>query len=53
MVPRLTTALTGPRQELERSTLGRMPEIECWLRKPWQEHAVQDQRRLARGCAAS
>ena len=40
MVPRLTTALTGPLQELERRILDRMPDIECWLRTQWQEHAV-------------
>ncbi len=40
MVPRLTTALTGPLQDLERRILDRMPEIECWLRTRWQEHAV-------------
>ncbi len=40
MVPRLTTALTGPLQELERRILDRMPDIERWLRTQWQEHAV-------------
>ncbi len=40
MVPHLTTALTGPLQDLERRILERMPEIERWLRTQWQEHAV-------------
>jgi glutamate--cysteine ligase len=40
MVPRLTTALTGPLQDLERRILDRMPDIERWLRTHWQEHAV-------------
>jgi glutamate--cysteine ligase len=40
MVPRLTTALTGPLQDLERRILDRMPDIERWLRTKWQEHAV-------------
>jgi glutamate--cysteine ligase len=40
MVPRLTTALTGPLQDLERRMLDRMPDIERWLRTQWQEHAV-------------
>ena len=40
MVPRLTTALTGPLLDLERRILERMPDIERWLRIEWQEHAV-------------
>jgi glutamate--cysteine ligase len=40
MVPHLSTALTGPLQELERRILERMPEIERWLRTEWQEHTV-------------
>lgn len=40
MVPRLTTALTGPLQDLERRILDQMPDIERWLRTKWQEHAV-------------
>ncbi len=40
MVPRLTTALTGPLLDLERRILERMPDIERWLRTQWQEHAV-------------
>ncbi|HVF64447.1 MAG TPA: glutamate--cysteine ligase [Casimicrobiaceae bacterium] len=40
MVPRLTTALSGPLQDLEQRILDRMPEIERWLRTQWQEHAV-------------
>jgi glutamate--cysteine ligase len=40
MVPRLTTALTGPILELERRILERMPEIERWLRTQWHEHQV-------------
>ena len=40
MVPRLTTALTGPLLDLERRILERMPDIERWLRTEWQEHAV-------------
>ena len=40
MVPRLTTALTGPLQDLERRIVDRMPDIEQWLRTRWQEHAV-------------
>ncbi|MDR2112021.1 MAG: glutamate--cysteine ligase [Candidatus Accumulibacter sp.] len=38
MVPRLTTALTGPLLELERKFIDAAPEIECWLRGKWQEH---------------
>ena len=40
MVPRLTTALTGPLADLEKRILDRMPDIERWLRTQWQEHAV-------------
>ena len=40
MVPHLTTALTGPLQDIERRILERMPEIERWLRTQWQEHQV-------------
>ncbi|HVE50661.1 MAG TPA: glutamate--cysteine ligase [Casimicrobiaceae bacterium] len=40
MVPRLTTAQSGPMQVLERRILDRMPEIERWLRSHWQEHAI-------------
>ena len=40
MVPRLTTALTGPLQDLERRILDRMPDIERWLRTKWHEHTV-------------
>jgi glutamate--cysteine ligase len=40
MVPHLTTALAGPLQELERTVLDRMPDIERWLRTQWQEHTV-------------
>ena len=40
MVPRLTTALTGPLLELEQRFLDRMPDIERWLRTHWQERAV-------------
>ncbi|MDR3221627.1 MAG: glutamate--cysteine ligase [Candidatus Accumulibacter sp.] len=38
MVPRLTTALTGPLLELERKFIDATPEIERWLRGKWQEH---------------
>ena len=40
MVPHLTTALTGPLQELEQRILDRMPDIERWMRTQWQEHEV-------------
>ncbi|GIK87930.1 MAG: glutamate--cysteine ligase [Burkholderiales bacterium] len=40
MVPRLTTALSGPLQDLERRILDRMPDIERWLRTKWLEHTV-------------
>jgi glutamate--cysteine ligase len=38
MVPRLTTAFSGPLLEIERRVLDAMPEIERWLRGQWQEH---------------
>ncbi len=38
MVPRLTTAFSGPLLEIERRFLDTMPEIERWLRGQWQEH---------------
>ncbi len=37
-VPRLTTALSGPLPELERSILAATPTIEHWFRGKWQEH---------------
>ncbi|HEX7402669.1 MAG TPA: glutamate--cysteine ligase, partial [Usitatibacter sp.] len=40
MVPHLTTSLTGPLQELERTVLGERPEIERWFRTQWLEHDV-------------
>lgn len=39
-VPRLTTALTGPLQELERHILKSTSGIEHWLRSQWQDHAA-------------
>ncbi len=39
MVPRLTTALTGPLLDLERTFLDRATDIEQWFRARWQEHA--------------
>ncbi len=39
-VPRLTTALTGPLQDLENHILKATAEIEHWLRGQWQEHAA-------------
>jgi glutamate--cysteine ligase len=36
-VPHLTTALTGPLQELEKHMLDRQPRIEQWLRRQWRE----------------
>jgi glutamate--cysteine ligase len=39
-VPRLTTALTGPLQELENHILRSTPDIERWLRSQWQDHAA-------------
>ena len=38
-VPHLTTALTGPLLDLERSILKARPDIEHWFRNQWQEHA--------------
>ena len=38
MVPRLTTALSGPLYEIETRFLNAAPEIERWLRTQWQEH---------------
>jgi glutamate--cysteine ligase len=40
MVPHLTTSLTGPLQELERTVLDKRPEIERWFRTQWLEHEV-------------
>jgi glutamate--cysteine ligase len=37
-VPNLTTALSGPLPELERTLLGATTIIEHWLRGQWQEH---------------
>ena len=39
-VPRLTTALTGPPQELESHILKATTDIEHWLRLQWQDHAA-------------
>jgi glutamate--cysteine ligase len=39
-VPHLTTALSGPLLELEKTILQGMPSIEHWLRGQWQEHAT-------------
>ena len=38
MIPHLTTALTGPLQELETRILAGSTEIEHWFRSQWQEH---------------
>jgi len=38
MVPDLTTALTGPINELEARILESMPAIERWFRLEWMEH---------------
>jgi glutamate--cysteine ligase len=38
MVPHLTTALTGPINELEARMLESMPAIERWFRLEWMEH---------------
>ncbi|MDR1889237.1 MAG: glutamate--cysteine ligase [Zoogloeaceae bacterium] len=38
MVPRLTTALSGPLLELERRFLTQSAPIEQWFRASWQEH---------------
>jgi glutamate--cysteine ligase len=40
MVPHLTTALTGPLQDLEKHVIAAQPAIEHWLRMQWQEHAA-------------
>jgi len=40
LVPRLTTALTGPLPSLERTLLQAAPTIEHWLRSQWQERTV-------------
>src|ERR1043166_5703624 len=39
-VPHLTTALSGPLLELEKTILQGMPSIEHWLRGQWQDHAT-------------
>lgn len=39
MVPHLTTALTGPINELEQRILDAMPAIERWFRLQWMEHS--------------
>ena len=38
MIPHLTTALTGPLQELEKRVLESSTAIEHWFRGKWQEH---------------
>jgi glutamate--cysteine ligase len=38
MIPHLTTALTGPLQELEKRVLESNTVIEHWFRGKWQEH---------------
>ncbi len=38
MVPHLTTALTGPINELEQRVLESMPATERWFRLEWMEH---------------
>ncbi|HXC39673.1 MAG TPA: glutamate--cysteine ligase [Burkholderiales bacterium] len=38
MIPHLTTALTGPLQDLETRLLKGSTEIEHWFRTQWQEH---------------
>ncbi len=38
MVPHLSTALTGPINELEQRILDSMPAIERWFRLEWMEH---------------
>ncbi len=40
MVPHLTTALTGPLKELEKTILDATPTIERWFRNQWMEHAA-------------
>ena len=38
MIPHLTTALTGPLQDLETRILNGSSDIEHWFRSQWQEH---------------
>ena len=38
MIPHLTTALTGPLQDLEKRILEGSSAIEHWFRGQWQEH---------------
>ena len=38
MIPHLTTALTGPLQELEKRVLESSTTIEHWFRGQWQDH---------------
>lgn len=38
MVPHLTTALSGPLRELERSILDKNTQIEKWFREQWLDH---------------
>jgi len=38
MIPHLTTALTGPLQDLEQRILESSTQIEYWFRSQWQEH---------------
>ncbi|MBK6744616.1 MAG: glutamate--cysteine ligase [Hydrogenophilales bacterium] len=40
MVPHLTTALSGPLLDIERSVLSAQAQIEHWFRMQWQEHAT-------------
>ncbi|MFW5431832.1 MAG: glutamate--cysteine ligase [Methylophilaceae bacterium] len=40
MVPHLTTALSGPLQDLEKCLLNKMPEIEHWFRSQWLDHGA-------------
>ncbi len=40
MVPHLTTALSGPLLNLEKSMLNSMPKIEHWFRSQWLEYAA-------------
>jgi glutamate--cysteine ligase len=40
MVPRLTTALTGPLHSLEQHILDAQPKIEHWLRAQWAAHSA-------------
>jgi len=39
-VPHLTTALSGPLEQLERQILDRQPQIEAWLRRQWTQYRV-------------